>query len=88
MSDCHFGVSPANYPDPDPADPDQTAPQRPIQILIMYTVCYAIVCIKWLKQVSNRLSDCLKTSTYRQGRNRSWTKLNFLLFSDQSENVL
>ena len=22
MSDCHFGVSPVNYPDPDP-DPDQ-----------------------------------------------------------------
>ena len=29
MSDCRFGVSPVNYPDPDPdigngADPDQT----------------------------------------------------------------
>ena len=24
MSDCHFGISPVNYPDPDP-DPNQMA---------------------------------------------------------------
>ena len=29
MSDCRFGVSPVNYPDPDPDSPKRLSPKSP-----------------------------------------------------------
>ena len=39
MSDCRFGVSPVNYPDP---DPDHRVCVRPA-VLQIYTLCYMFV---------------------------------------------
>ena len=45
MSDCRFGVSPVNYPDPDPDVKDVSVPLeslRPHRLIIRDPMCYIL----------------------------------------------